>query len=432
MNKTGKKTGKCKRDKCSNLLSEIPEANEMRICDEHFKIYNDNKEKRMARYIAKVANSKIPLKTLTSMENQFLSRKYPIPKTTEQISREWFSESRVRKSNVVHILKSREWLNTQSLLRNKKLCLYNSSLFDYVRDVCLLYQLKFYCSREFLNPNNKYSKHSTPFISVTTPCIILNLEVSFAFQTGRDINAIDEDIISVSSKDVIIVPQKIRKMVTLKKALLRKKYMESTHLGLRFMKKSRKKRKEKKQPGNDNLGLYSRLREENDPELEDKMNLLYRSLNPRLPPYQYKAFQRFHITEELPLFKLCHSEYLRIYPHDWVFFFFDVKVVFKENPIFNELFALVSFYFLMSGEGMELIKRFYKWKGALSNWQPSIYKNALALLNIFVLNIFSIDVRNKNEIVTLYNKFFSGDVIYLCNETRKIKSIISNNVFQLK
>ncbi|WP_260513801.1 hypothetical protein [Serratia fonticola] len=426
VSKTGKKTGQCRRDKCSNPISENPEANEMRICDAHFITYNKNKENRKSRYIAKVANSKIPSKTLSAMEVKYWGKNKHAPKTKNQISRIWYSTSRVRRSNVNHILKSREWLNTQSLLRNKKLHLYNSSLFDYVQDICLLYQLKFYCSRDFLNPNNKYKKHSAPFISTETPCIVLNLEVSFTFQTGRNINANDEDIINTSSKGIIIVPQKIRRMVTLRKAILRKTYMEARPLALRFPDKTKCMKKDKKDTCNENLGLYSRLRKENDPELEGKMNHLYKSLNPHHPPYQYKAFQRFHITEELPLFSLCQTEYSRVYSPSRVFFFFDVKDVFKDNPIFNELFALVSFYYLMSGEGTVVISRFLKWKDALSNWRPHIYKNASNLLRIFLLNIFSIDIKNKNEIVPLYNKFFSKDVIHLCISTNEIKSIISS------
>lgn len=424
MSKTGKKTGQCRRDKCSNPLSENPEANEMRICDAHFITYNKNKENRKSRYIAKVANSEIPSKTLSAMEVKYWSKNKHAPKTKNQISRAWYSTSRVRRSNVNHILKSREWLNTQSLLRNKKLHLYNSSLFDYVQDICLLYQLKFHYSREFLNPNNKYKKHSASFISTKTPFIVLNLEVSFTFQTGRDINSHDEDIININSKGVIIIPQKIRRMVTLRKAILRKTYMEARPLALRFSDKIKDTKKEKKDTCNDSLGLYSRLRKENNPELEGKMNLLYKSLNPPQPPYQYKAFHKVHITEELPLFSLCHAEYSRVYSPSRVFFFFDVKDVFKENPIFNELFALVSFYFLMSGEGVVVISRFLKWKEVLSNWRPHIYKNASNLLRIFVLNTFYSDIKNKNEIVSLYNKFFSRDVIHLCTNTNEIKSII--------
>lgn len=424
MSKTGKKTGQCRRDKCSNPLSENPEANEMRICDAHFITYNKNKENRKSRYIARVANSEVSSKILSAMEVKCWRKNKHVPKTKSQISRIWYSASRVRRSNVNHILKSREWLNTQSLLRNKKLHLYNSSLFDYVQDICLLYQLKFYCSRDFLNPNNKHKKHSAPFISTETPCIVLNLEVSFTFQTGRDINAHDEDIININSKGVVIIPRKIRRMVTLRKAILRKTYMEARPLALKISDKIKDTKKEKKDTCNDSLGLYSRLRKENDPDLEGKMNRLYKSLNPPLPPYQYRAFQRFHITEELPLFSLCHAEYSRVYSPSRVFFFFDVKDVFKGNPIFNELFALVSFYFLMSGEGVLVMSRFLKWKEVLSNWRPHIYKNASNLLRIFVLNTFSSDIKNKNEIVSLYNKFFSGDVIYLCEKTNEIKSII--------
>ncbi|WP_275216357.1 hypothetical protein [Citrobacter freundii] len=74
---------------------------------------------------------------------------------------------------------------------------------NYVQNVFQLYSLKLLFSREYLNKDNPYKKHvETPLINFI-PVVTIKLEVAFTFNI--------QSSVSMSSDDVILVPEKNKK-----------------------------------------------------------------------------------------------------------------------------------------------------------------------------------------------------------------------------
>lgn len=49
-----KNKGICRNKKCSNPVSEFDEANALRLCDDHYKLWKRNKENRRVRNICRI------------------------------------------------------------------------------------------------------------------------------------------------------------------------------------------------------------------------------------------------------------------------------------------------------------------------------------------------------------------------------------------
>ncbi|EOI1394500.1 hypothetical protein ACMGOD_005740, partial [Klebsiella oxytoca] len=96
----------------------------------------------------------------------------------KKINKEWISESIKRKSDVNDILKSREWKNTQELIRRRNIFCNKKEFMNYVQNVFQLHSLKLLFSREYLNKDNTYKKHvETPLVNLI-PVITIKLEVA--------------------------------------------------------------------------------------------------------------------------------------------------------------------------------------------------------------------------------------------------------------
>ncbi|HFV5880206.1 TPA: hypothetical protein ACH9U9_005797, partial [Escherichia coli] len=123
----------------------------------------------------------------------------------------------VRKSLHNGVLRSREWLNTQELLRRKNISVTGDSFKSYIKDIVRLYCYKFLYSREYLN-ENAYKKQYQRVINPREFNVpILQLEVAWINNNCRS---------SDSSSDIIILPRMIRRMVVFNDTKINKQLEE--------------------------------------------------------------------------------------------------------------------------------------------------------------------------------------------------------------
>ncbi|MEH9257283.1 hypothetical protein RAF37_00035 [Klebsiella pneumoniae] len=158
-----KNTGECVDKKCKKPISEHGEANKKRLCEEHYELQKEKARIKLEKRISKIADRVISSHKLSKIEALFSNNNVNEEIFRRKINKQWISENTKRKSDVKEILESREWKNTQELIRRRRVTCVEKQFMDYVQDVCHLYLLKLIHSREYLNKDNSYKKKSYIF-----------------------------------------------------------------------------------------------------------------------------------------------------------------------------------------------------------------------------------------------------------------------------
>ncbi|MCS2169574.1 hypothetical protein GJV06_04980 [Enterobacteriaceae bacterium RIT691] len=407
-----KKTGKCKRKDCKNAIAMHGVANEMRYCNEHYEQYDKKKKDNFTRRVSKRADAIISGVRISTLEGIIRNDKAREVIAQKKINTLWVSKSRERKSDVTSVIKSREWLNTQELLKKKLITCQGNDFMGYVRNVIKLYTLKLLHSRVYLDEYNAYQKHSIPARGKVTPLITLNLEVAFTFNPSCNV--------SNNSNDIVIVPQKIRRAFTLNKALSKGRMNNvienSTSKG----------------------GIYRKIKAENTPEevtffmskmkldldLDFKLNKMYgKSLS------EYAPFLSREIRNILPLFELALVQYGRIHRPQVLFAFRELKKILTHEWVYIELFALLSFHYLMKGSGGVLVEKAMSWIEYKPENGVSLLTHIISEIDKISLEVFNVNASDGMGFVKMYNSFFSGDVIKM-NSEGVIVSLLKKELYK--
>ncbi|MGG8021788.1 hypothetical protein PGO10_21745 [Klebsiella aerogenes] len=421
-----KKTGECKNRKCKKPISEYGEANENRYCEEHYQLSVEKNKKKLQKRISKIADRTISIKKLRKVEDLISNGKIKEEIERKKINKEWISESIKRKSDVNDILKSREWKNTQELIRRRNVFCNKKEFMNYVQNVFQLYSLKLLFSREYLNKDNTYKKHvETPLVNLI-PVVTIKLEVAFTFNI--------QSSVSMSSDDVILVPERIRKMITLKKALLNKKRggyapknsndknSERKVKGIKF-----KKHKIKKKSN----GIYQQIKRENS--LEDVISFMdsiranlkheHRNIFSTFPPFFNNP-----IEKSLPFFHLAQSQYVRVFKKDAENVFISLEKELSTFGIYLEAYGLLSLHELMSGRaiGNNLINKTSQWIENKKKEKSALYNIMVNIQTEFEV-VFKIKISDKHIFSKMYNSYFSEDIVQISPKTGEIETIRKNN-----
>ncbi|UWZ73559.1 hypothetical protein NP224_25845 [Klebsiella michiganensis] len=406
-------TGKC--GKCKKPISENGEANRKRLCEEHYALHKEKQRINIEKRINKIADKVISSHKLSQLEELISKNKVQAEISRKRIRKQWISGSIKRKSDVKDILESREWKNTQELIRKKEIVCVRKQFLDYVQTVCHLYLLKLFYSREYLNKNNPYNKYIVSPLGDVSTVVTLKLEVAFSFNPNSNV--------SIYTDDIILIPKKIRRMVTMEKLLLKIKLQGITNQG-----HDNKKRSEVKK---ESIGIYKRICRENTPEeVSAFMNRMRKELKElpsaafnKYPPFLYKS-----IEKSLPLFRLAQMEYIRIYQKHEVNIFVRIENELSHFKFHLESFAILSFHALMAGKekGKEFLKQTLLWINFTSTNTTSSIEYLTNNIENKLKSFFHVDMKNKNEFIKLYNSFFSEDVIEKKPETETINSIHKN------
>ncbi|MDM2717698.1 hypothetical protein OGY34_14685 [Citrobacter sp. Cy232] len=414
-----KKKGRCRNENCSEEISHDDKANELRLCDKHYLLWQKNKIRLFKNNVERIAQktiSKNEIMSLGALIAEGRAKKEIKAKKEKRLLIKWFRNIRARRSSVTHILKSREWNNTQELMNRRYIICKGPEFMSYVQDVCNLYTSKLLHSREYLKKENAYKKYIYYNIKRIKPdegIITLNLEVAWVF--NQDVN------VSIKSQDVILLPTRIRRMVSQQKYLLKRKIKEP--LISRCMNGNVKSEEEKntRKTG----GVYNRLKKENNPtEVKKFMRTISESLLPDTRNmHYYKPFGYFHIEDILPLFHLALQQYRRLYGSKATLFWV-VKKLWLLPAIYLEFFALLSLYHLSAGKGLSFHEK-------VSTWVNPVQVSFKLELNEFVHELnemfnlaFKIKLENKIKLTILYNSCFSGAVIKYNEWLDEISSII--------
>lgn len=410
-------TGKC--GKCKKPISENGEANRKRLCEEHYALYKENERIKLEKRINKIADKVISSHKLSQIEALISNNKVQEEISRKKTRKQWISGSIKRKSNVKDILESREWKNTQELIRKKIVGCVEKQFMDYIKNVCHLYVLKLFHSREYLNKDNSYDKYIVSPLGDISTVVILKLEVAFSFNPYSNV--------SMSTDDIILIPKKIRRMVSMEKSLLKRKLQGTKYLGRKNKKTKRKIKKERN-------GIYNRICRENTPEqVSDFMDRIRKELKElpsalftRYPPFLYRP-----IEKSLPLFRLAQMEYIRIYQRSEDNIFVKIENELSHFKMHLESFAILSFHALMAGKaiGREFIKQTRLWIKFIPTNSTSSIEYLINKIENNLKSSFHVDMKNKNEFIKLYNSFFSEDVIEENPET-KIISSTHKNIFK--
>ena len=133
-----KNKGICRNKKCSNPVSEFDEANALRLCDDHYKLWKRNKENRRVRNICRIISRydksldwEIFYRVRDAAKNKTGKRIIEDAKILHQ----WRASKQVRKSFHKGVLRSREWLNTQELLSRKHISVTGELFKFYIKDI---------------------------------------------------------------------------------------------------------------------------------------------------------------------------------------------------------------------------------------------------------------------------------------------------------
>ena len=201
-----KNKGICRNKKCSNPVSEFDEANALRLCDDHYKLWKRNKENRRVRNICRIISRydksldwEIFYRVRDAAKNKTGKRIIEDAKILHQ----WRASKQVRKSFHKGVLRSREWLNTQELLSRKHISVTGELFKFYIKDIIRLYCYKFLYSREYLNENaykKRYQRDIHPR-KVNVP--ILQLEVAWINNNCRSSDSSTDIIYPVFSHSFI-------------------------------------------------------------------------------------------------------------------------------------------------------------------------------------------------------------------------------------
>ncbi|EMO6749615.1 TPA: hypothetical protein ACH1O6_004768 [Enterobacter hormaechei] len=411
-----KNTGECVDKKCKKPISEHGEANKKRLCQEHYELQKEKARIKLGKRISKIADRVISSHKLSKLEALISNNNVNEEISRRKINKQWISENTKRKSDVKDILESREWKNTQELIRRRRVTCVEKQFMDYVQDVCHLYLLKLFHSREYLNKDNSYKKNHISSLGDISPVVTLKLEVAFSFNPYSDV--------SISTDDIILIPQRIRRMISMEKAFLKKKIQKD-----KSQNHESKKIKSKIKKRSD--GIYHRILRENEPEevskfmdkMREQLKELPSTIFIRYPPFLYSP-----IEKSLPLFRLAQMEYIRIYQKSEANIFVKVENELSHFKMHLESFAILSFHALMSGKTIG--RGFLTQASSCIKLTPTNRTSASKLLldeiEYNLKALFHVNMKNKSEFIRLYNSFFSEDVIEEDTEIEKITSIHKN------
>lgn len=415
-------TGVCKNKRCQQPISEHGKANEIRYCDEHYKLFIEKKKRDLERRVCKIADRTISIRKIIKIEKLIRSGTVREEINRRKIHKAWISGSIKRKSEFGDILQSREWKNTQELLKRKDIICEKKHFMLYVQQVCCLYFLKLMVSREYLKKNNSYKKHMEYVRGDIDPVVTIKLEVAFSLNPHSST--------SINSDDIILVPRKIRRMVTLEKSLLKKK-IKSTAFQLgksEYETKDLSSNKNKINKSiNKNRGIYQKIKQENTKEEVRSFMQAMRSefkRNYNNDFRKYPPLLHIDIKNALPLFQLAQLEYMRVYKKQECYVFIEIKKALSIIRMHLEAYALLSFHALMSGKntGREFINDTLSWienKSKKEHFINNIINNIQDKFEV----IFKIKLTNHNEFSKLYNSFFSENVTDVNPHGNEIKSI---------
>ncbi|EOI1391431.1 hypothetical protein ACMGOD_002547 [Klebsiella oxytoca] len=420
-----KNTGECINRKCKKPISEYGEANENRYCEEHYQLSLEKNKKNLQKRISKIADRTISIKKLQKIEDLISNGKIKEEIERKKINKKWTSESIKRKSDVNDILKSREWKNTQELIRRRNVFCNKKEFMNYVQNVFQLYSLKLLFSRGYLNKDNSYKKHlETPLVNLI-PVVTIKLEVAFTFNIQSNV--------STSSDDVLLVPERIRKMITLKKALLNKKrgsyapkYSNNKNSkrkvkGIKFKKNKIKKKSN---------GIYQQIKRENS--LEDVISFMD-NIRANLKHEHRNTFRLFPpffnnpIENSLPFFRLAQSQYVRVFKKYAEDVFISLEKELSTFGVYLEAYGLLGLHELMSGRaiGNDLINKTRQWIENEKNEKSDLYNIMINIQTEFEV-VFKIKITDNHMFSKMYNSYFSEDIVQVSPITGEIEATRKN------
>ncbi|EIR1818731.1 hypothetical protein LWN15_004539, partial [Escherichia coli] len=334
-----KNKGICRNKKCSNPVSEFDEANALRLCDDHYKLWKRNKENRRVRNICRIISKydksldrEIFYGVRDAAKNKTGKRIIEDAKILHQCR----ASKQVRKSFHKGVLRSREWLNTQELLSRKHISVTGELFKFYIKDIIRLYCYKFLYSREYLNENAYKKRYQSDIHPRKVNVPILQLEVAWINNNCRS---------SDSSTDIIILPRMIRRMVVFNYTKINKQ-LEKLLGGI-----ARKQTSERNKGG-----LYTRIKKESDFLSMDRFMVeIENIIRPeRFPTSIYPVFSHSFIERELPLLNLARSQYKRAISKKVAnSIFYTLQKTNVALWLHLEMFALVAFIKLYTGKGFE-------------------------------------------------------------------------------
>ncbi|ECC3466275.1 hypothetical protein AA471_27215 [Salmonella enterica subsp. enterica] len=410
-----KKKGHCCRNNCHNLISGSDVANEMRLCDRHYRIYEENRNKQFKKNVRRIADRIPSARRIRKIVDTFSCTQKKEEYLQRKVTREWMGYSKKRRFRALPVMQSREWLNTQALMRRKEILCCGHSFMNYIRDVFNLYSVKLLHSREYLK-KNAYKKQVV-FNRDTGKVICLKIDVVYLFNLDLDI--------SVSSKDVALIPEFIRKKVFIQKRLLKKELVRRKVFPVSSLRKLRVKVKTNK-----NSGIYTKLKKENTPaavtQFMSELKNMY-TKNTYIT-HHYKKIDPPYIASILPLYYLAQQEYMRIYPESECHLFLRLKQLWTSSGINLELLSFLALYFLMLNEGSDFLRSLSEWVGL----QERTYKSPLDHFPEEFQELFSkklnVNFSEKKKLAKLYNSCFTHNVIEYDEKSNKLLPVIKNPV----
>lgn len=404
-----KNTGTCKNKNCHSPISEHGDANTKRYCEKHYELCKEKAKKIFESRISKIADNFISSKKLTKVQRLIDNNKVREEIVRKKLKYQWISQSIRRKSNFNDILNSREWKNTQKLMKGKVILCSKKELKKYIQDACQIYLLKLLYSRKYLDKNNTHQRYIISPKGEANPIVTLNLEVAYSFNPFSNV--------STSSNDIILIPTRIRKSFALKKTSLKNQ-----------LTRAKNHSHKNNNPIKKRYGFYSIIKSENTPaEVDAFMDTMRVKLTPPSSPFiRYPPFLYCNIEELLPLFHLAQMEYIRIHKKEESHIFIKLKKMPTINWIYLEAFALISFHALMARNGKDILKKASLWtKNESSNDIQQFYIIKKQIEEDFK-NTFNVDMSEQPEFIKIYNSCFSENVVELHPTSKTIISIRKN------
>ncbi|EFX6129889.1 hypothetical protein P3512_23140 [Escherichia coli] len=392
-----KNKGICRNKKCSNPVSEFDEANALRLCDDHYKLWKRNKENRRVRNICRIISKydksldrEIFYGVRDAAKNKTGKRIIEDAKILHQCR----ASKQVRKSFHKGVLRSREWLNTQELLSRKHISVTGELFKFYIKDIIRLYCYKFLYSREYLNENAYKKRYQSDIHPRKVNVPILQLEVAWINNNCRS---------SDSSTDIIILPRMIRRMVVFNYTKINKQ-LEKLLGGI-----ARKQTSERNKGG-----LYTRIKKESDFLSMDRFMVeIENIIRPeRFPTSIYPVFSHSFIERELPLLNLARSQYKRaISKRVANSIFYTLQKTNVALWLYLEMFALVALIKLYTGKGFEFIKNMCVFIDYEKGIIKSTHEELLGEIKRNIQVNLKVNPDNFPELIDIYNSCFSENIL---------------------
>lgn len=368
----------CIRNNCSERLSRLEDAKEMRLCDGHFKVYMINREKRdiRARRTCLYCGSSISTirneKYCNAQHRQLHSRKLPA-------------------ALVDSITQYSLWRNVESGIKRNPLGLGSIESVNDPIDLFKLYQRKSCHQRSYLLIPKGIDNSRLKDLK---PMPLLKLEISHVYPNGKG---------GLNSPDnVIIAPLIINRM-------LKDRIPVENNTPYRGRKSSVK-------PVAVNGGLYKALVEiYGSKHVMDAISSIghvkmFRSTLSRQPELR-------SINIELPIFMLLVEEMTRLGYRFEVECLMHLRTLYKNVfPFYLELLSLCFFYAFLTADEARFIRRLLK----LMKWfkdekikrsQSEIEEHIFLLIAKFLLSFFNVNVKIKQEMIDFYNEHYSLPVV---------------------